>query len=114
MSQKLHYALFKAAPNTQPPFALELGIDANNRVEISGCEHIPDAVQKMEEYVKEKGISYAENFTLVYPIFMQAMNTEHESTMHSIAWLIKDEADKKSWNFDRIGGYTGKTEDSFW
>jgi hypothetical protein len=29
------------------------------------------------------------------------------------AWLIKDEADKKAWNFDRIGGYTGKTTEAY-
>ena len=36
-----------------------------------------------------------------------------EMTMHQITWLNNDEADKKSLNFDRIGGYTGKTIDSF-
>jgi hypothetical protein len=41
------------------------------------------------------------------------MNTDSEGTMHQIAWLIKDEADKKSWEFNRIGGYTGNTPASF-
>ena len=41
------------------------------------------------------------------------MNSEYEGTMHQIAWLIKDEADKKACNFDRIGGYTGKTTEAY-
>lgn len=111
--EKLQYVLFNAAPNTNPPFSIELGIDKNKKHEIRDCEHIPDAILKMETYCTENQISYAEKFTLLYPIYLQAMNTEFEMTMHNIAWLIKEEADKKNWNFDRIGGYTGKTPDSF-
>lgn len=112
-TKTLHYVLFQAAPNTQPPFKIELGLDAEDKQEIAGCAHIPDAIVKLEAYCTEHEIDRSGKITLLYPIYLQAMNTEHEGTMHNIAWLIKEEADKKGWEFDRTGGYTGKTAENF-
>jgi hypothetical protein len=53
------------------------------------------------------------DFVLLYPIYMDAMDTDSETAMHSIASLIKDQADAKGWKFDRPGGLTGKTERDF-
>lgn len=111
--KQVQCALFKAAPNTNPPFVLEVGIDNKTTIDILDCANIPDAIAKIEASCAEQGLSFAEKFTLLYPIYLEAMNSEYESTMHQIAWLIKDEADKKGWGFDRIGGYTGKTLLSF-
>ncbi len=113
MQKKLHYVLFLAAPNTVPPFNIELGFAADEKENLTGCAHIPDAITKLNAYMLEHNIGLSEQFTLIYPIYLEAMNTEHEMTMHNIAWLIKDEADKKGWQFDRIGGYTGRTTSNF-
>ena len=41
------------------------------------------------------------------------MNTDFESSMHQIAWLIKDEADKHGWGFGRVGGLSGTNKEDF-
>lgn len=108
----LHYALFNAHPASNPPFTISLGLN-NEAVTLSDCQNIPEAVQKMMQYCEQNSISLSPEFVLLYPIYMDAMNTESEGIMHQIAWLIKDEADAKSWNFNRIGGLTGTTEKDF-
>jgi hypothetical protein len=109
----LYYALIQAYPASQPPFSIELGFGKGEKYELKECLHIPDGVEKIEKFCTEKAIKFSENFTLIYPIYLEIMDTDSESTMHSIAWLIKDQADARKWNFDRIGGYTGKTVDDF-
>jgi hypothetical protein len=109
----VHYALFKAHPSSQPPFSVELGTGKDSFIEINNCQHIPDAVSKIEALCAEKGLIISPGFVLLYPIYMEAMDSDYEGTMHQIAWLIKDEADKKGWKFDRIGGYTGNTPQTF-
>jgi len=108
----IHYALFMAHPATEPPFDISLGIDSEVFV-LKDCDHIPDGIARLEKHIKENNLELSPNFVLLYPIYMDAMNTTNESTMHSIAWMIKDEADAKGWNFDRIGGLTGRTERDF-
>jgi hypothetical protein len=112
-TKTVYYALFKAYPKSEPPFPIELGFGQGEKYELKDCLHIPDAVERLEHFCKEKSIKFSDNFTLIYPIYMEIMDTDSESTMHSIAWLIKDQADAKKWNFDRIGGYTGKTAEDF-
>jgi hypothetical protein len=109
----VYYALFKAHPSTQPPFIVELGTGKNSFFEIKDCQHIPDAIEKIEAFCKENNASISPNFTLIYPIYLDAMDTDFESTMHQIAWLVKEQADAKGWKFDRIGGYTGLTTMNF-
>jgi hypothetical protein len=110
---KIYYALYEAAPNTEPPFDLALGYGKDKVFWIKDCAHIPDATQKIEAYIAEHDLELDENFTLIYPIYLGAMNTEYESTMLQIACLIKEEADKKGWNYDRVGGYTNRMPNDF-
>jgi hypothetical protein len=58
-------------------------------------------------------MSKSAQFTLLYPIYLSAMDTDDEATMHEVASLIKGQADRHAWKFDRIDGYTGKTRASF-
>jgi hypothetical protein len=109
----IYYALFNAHPSTNPPFSVELGTGKNSFFELKDCQHIPDAINKFEAFCKEKSLILSPNFTLIYPIYLEAMNSEYEGTMHQIAWLIKEQADAKGWKFDRIGGYTGMTALNF-
>ena len=109
----VYYALFKAHPSTRPPFTVELGYGRNMFFEIPECQHVPDAMEKIEAVCNEKSLVISPEFTLIYPIYLDAMDTDFEDTMHQIAWLIKDQADAKKLNFDRIGGYTGKTTVNF-
>ena len=112
-SLSLSYALFHCDPFSQPPFNLELGFsDSSDRL-ITGCNSIPDAIGKMEDFCRTNNMSKSMGFTLLYPIYLEAMDTDAESVMHNVAWMIKEEADKNSWNFERIGGYTGITTSDF-
>ena len=106
----VHYALFHAIPALQPPFKISLGI-GSNIVYLEKCESIPDGIDKIISHTSTLILS--PTFTLLYPIYLEAMNTDYESTMLTIAWLIKEPADKNGWKFDRIGGYTNTTEKDF-
>lgn len=109
---KIHYALFNAKPDTEPPFDIEIFVD-NQKIMLSDCKHIPDGIDKIKEYCNQNKVEFSQNFTLLYPIFLEIMNTDYENTMHSIAWLIKNAADQNKWNFNRIGGYTGLSTKNF-
>lgn len=109
----LSYVLFHCNPFLQPPFNLELGFSDKTVKHIAGCAHIPDALEKLEDFCIKENISKSICFTLLYPIYLEAMDTEYESIMHNVAWIIKEQADKNKWNFDRIGGYTGKSTSDF-
>ncbi len=116
MATTLCWTLFEADPSAQPPFSIRLGIiDQGERKEISidNCQHIPDAVEKLKKWVVDTEAVISKSFTLLYPIYMQIMDSDFEDTMHQVAWLIKDEADKNSWGFNRVNGLDGKTEDDF-
>jgi hypothetical protein len=112
-SKIIYYALFNAHPSTNPPFSVELGTGINSFFELKDCQHIPDAIARINSFCKEKSLTLSTNFVLLYPIYLEAMDTEYEGAMHQIAWLIKEQADAKKWQFDRIGGYTGMTTASF-
>lgn len=109
----LSYALFHCNPLLEPPFTLELGFNDASVKELTECAHIPEALEKMEALCQEQNISKSPNFTLIYPIYLEAMDTDSETTMHYVAGLILDEATKNNWQFGRIGGYTGKTTADF-
>src|SRR5258706_10072743 len=103
----IHWTLFQADPSAQPPFLIQLGItEDGNRKEISidNCQHIPDAVEKLKEWSLDNGAVMPATFTLLYPIYLQLMGSDSEDTMHQVAWLIKDEADKNKWAFSRVDG----------
>ncbi len=106
----VHYALFNAHPASQPPFTITLGV-ASGTHSINDCKDIPNGIEKIITECKNLFIS--PDFVLLYPIYMDAMDTDSEMTMHNIAWLIKEPADKNGWKFDRIGGLTNKTERDF-
>lgn len=109
----LCYALFNCHPTSQPPFTLSLGFSDGVKLNIENCAHIPEALEKMEEYCKKEKIERSSQFTLLYPIFMEAMNTDSESAMHNIAWIIKEKADENKWNFDRTGGLSNRKPEDF-
>jgi hypothetical protein len=109
----IYYALFNAHPTSEPPFTIELGTGKNSFFELKDCLHIPDGILRIENFCKEKSLVLSPGFVLIYPIYLDAMNTDSEAAMHQIAWLIKEKADAKKWQFERIGGYTGKTVASF-
>jgi hypothetical protein len=111
--KELCYALFHCDPRNEPPFTLELGFSDRSTFNIEGCAHIPEALEKLELYCAEQGISLSRTLALLYPIYLEAMDTDDEDTMHQVAWLIKEQADRRKWAFERIGGYSGKTRDSF-
>jgi hypothetical protein len=111
--KELCYALFHCDPRREPPFTLELGFSDRSTFNLESCAHIPDALEKLESYCIAQGVSRTGSLTLIYPIYLEAMDTDDEATMHEVAWLIKEQADSRDLAFERIGGYTGKTRDNF-
>lgn len=109
----LTYALFYCDPSLEPPFYLELGFSDVSFKRIEDCAHIPDAIEKLEAFCTIGNISKSPGFTLLYPVYLEAMGTDNEDAMHNIAWLIKEQADKHTWNFARVDGYTGKSQIDF-
>ena len=109
----LSYALFYCDPSQEPPFDLELGFTDVSFKKLNNCAHIPDALEKLEAFCAQENISRTPGFTLLYPVYTEAMGTENEDAMHNIAWLIKEQADKNNWNFARVDGYTGKSQLDF-
>jgi hypothetical protein len=57
----------------------------------SPCKDVPDAIAQLEKIAGDKGISIEKNITLVYPLDMR----------HGLAWAVKENADKKGWQFSR-------------
>jgi hypothetical protein len=82
-------------------------------ISIENCAHIPDAVEKLKKLVVDNLYILSPGFTLLYPIYMEIMGGDHEDTMHQIAWLVKDEADKNRWGFNRVGGLDGSLKAHF-
>ncbi len=111
--RELCYALFHCDPFTEPPFEFELGFSDHSTFSINGCDHIPDALEKLDLHCTAESIIKAVHFTLLYPIYLKAMESDVENKMHMIASLIKTQADDNKWNFGRIGGYTGMTPESY-
>ena len=109
----LSYALFHCNPSHQPPFTLDLGFSDTSVKLLTDCTHIPDAIEKLEDVCKKENIVKSNSFTLLYPIFLEAMDTDDEVTMHEVAWIIKEQADNHKWTFARIDGYTGKSAADF-
>jgi hypothetical protein len=109
----VYYALFNADPALEPPFSIELGTGKNSFFELKDCKHIPDGIERIHAFCEEKSLVLSPDFVLLYPIYLEAMDTDSEGTMHQIAWLIKEQADAKKWKFNRIGGYTGTTTLNF-
>jgi hypothetical protein len=110
--ETIYYAIFFAHPSTEPPFAVELGA-ANKIFTLSDCLHIPDSIERIKAFCKTNEAQLDANFTLLYPIYMDAMDSDYEGTMHHIAWLIKEAADKNAWKFNRTGGFTGNSVATF-
>lgn len=99
--------LFLLPPTIQPPFQVRLGVETTNPdvkamgdFMISECQDIPDAVQKSLAIIENLNVKIANDFTLVFPMFV-GRNSEEEAIIIDTAWLIKDAADEKGWLFSR-------------
>jgi hypothetical protein len=112
-SSLLSYALFHCDPFREPPFYIDLGFSNRSVRQLTDCANIPEAIERLEEFCQKENIRKSSGFTLLYPIYLEAMDTDAESTMHNVAWLIKEQADKNKWNFGRIDGYTGKSTEDY-
>lgn len=109
---QIHYALFVIDPASNPPFNIELGLDGGETHLLENCLNIPDGISRLKKFLENKAILLP-HFTLVYPIYLNAMGTDAENTMLQIASLIKDEADANKWGFGRVGGLTGTKPQDF-
>ena len=60
--------------------------------------HVPFAIEQIQKFSNENSIKLDEKLTLVYPI----------DNRHNLAWMVKDNADKNNWQFERyipVGQY---------
>ena len=109
---QVHYALFMIHPASNPPFNIELGLDGGKTHLLENCLNIPDGTSKLKGFSENSGILLP-HFTLLYPIYLDAMGTDAERSMFNIAWLIKEAADANQWGFGRVGGLTGTKPQDF-
>ena len=49
----LSYALFQCNPFREPPFDVELGFSDKSMKHLTDCAHIPDAIEKLENFCKK-------------------------------------------------------------
>jgi hypothetical protein len=108
----LYYAVFNLHPAKGYPFELELGFQ-NEVIPLKDCESVADAVQKMEEYCQNQNIDKSPRFTLLYPIYLDVMDTDYEMTMFGITEQIFENAMTKGWAFNRVGGLTNQRPADF-
>lgn len=119
METTIHWANFIIDPSLAPPFNVECGLISNYEVvskityTLFNCQNIGDASDKIIALCNEREILLHKNFTLIYPIYQNALGTEHEDTMNEIAEYIMEEAEIRGWKFARIGGLTGLSEGNF-
>ena len=91
-------------PDSKPPANLRIGIQSQpqdkNRILIDvivfGGESIPDMIKKIEDTLKKLNISKSNDFSLIYPNYGTDVMTEI-----NLAYMIKEEAEKNKWRFDR-------------
>jgi hypothetical protein len=99
---------FLIEPGTQPPCTVRLGLrtPTGDRIAmladvvIAGVAHIPDGIEKAEVVLKRLGVAKTQNFALVYPLYA-VEDPDLEMQSHELAWLVKEEADRRGWGFAR-------------
>lgn len=105
---KARSLLFLILPTTDAPFQVRLGLQTyNDQLQASGdftimnCPSIKEAVLQAKSIVQSLGLVYADDFTLVLPMF-PTRTSEQEAQLINNAWMIKEEADAQGWDFSRI------------
>ncbi len=105
---KARSLLLLMMPNSDAPFQARLGLQTfDERLQASGdftlmnCLSIEHAVIQAKTIVQNLGLHYADDFTLVLPMF-PAHNSAQEAALINNAWLIKEQADIEGWEFSRI------------
>lgn len=68
------------------PMGYNSGIHFQGDSVVGFHSNIFNAIDKIKKALT--GFNIQESFALIYPIYMEAMETDHEMTMHSIAHLI--------------------------
>ncbi|MGA7729774.1 MAG: hypothetical protein WCD37_00730 [Chloroflexia bacterium] len=99
---------FLIEPGTQPPCKVRLGlrtpmgdpITMLADVVIAGVAHIPDGIEKAETVLKRLGVAKTQDFALVYPLYA-VDDPDLEMQSYELAWLVKEEADRRGWGFTR-------------
>jgi len=101
------YILILYPPTIEPPFNVRLGVQTNvEELRSTGdfmivyCNSVQDGVDKALQVVQELNLPFAEDFTIVYPMF-NGKDEEEEAKIIDTAWKIKAVADEKGWLFSR-------------
>ena len=101
------YILVLLPPTVKTGFNVRLGIQTNidevrstGDIAITKCETIAKGVAHALNVIDNLGLKFAEDFTLVYPMFHPATE-EEEVTIINTAWEIKAIADEHQWLFAR-------------
>ncbi len=98
------WALLDADPSKKPPFTVWVGLQSTadhsmSETLIENCTHIPNALAKLEEFLKERNLWAAEDFTLIYPRYN--CGDDLETTMNYLAGIVLEAAEKRNWYFAR-------------
>ncbi len=105
MKLTARWILLDIPPGSSPPCTARVGfesttgeVQALGDVLVSPCRDVPDAVDRCLAVLAELGLAGVP-LMLVYPRYQVADALEME--MHQIAWVIKDEADRRGFAFAR-------------
>ena len=98
------WALFMIEPDSKTPGNLRIGIQSKPEDDthiliyatVFGGENIPDMVKKIDDTLKKLNISKSNDFSLIYSNY----GTDGMAEIN-IAHMIKEEAEKNKWGFDR-------------
>jgi len=106
MNLTARWILINIPPGSEPPCNARIGFLSTTSsypvlgdVEVAGCNDVPDAIEKCGAVIAELGLAMSKTFDLVYPRY--AVSGPLELAMHEIAWIVKDEAERRGFGFER-------------
>ncbi len=101
------YILILWPPTLKDAFNVRVGLQTNvetlravGDMMVVNCKSIEGGVASAVDIITNLGLKYADDFTLVYPLFAGA-NEEEEAQIINTAWEVKEVADEQNWVFSR-------------
>jgi hypothetical protein len=100
------WILFDIPPGSKPPCLARIGFMSTSGdfkvlgdVTVAECLNVPDGLAKCRAVIDELGLALSDPFDLIYPRY--AVEGPLELEMHQLAWVIKEEADRQGYGFER-------------
>jgi hypothetical protein len=106
MDLSARWILIDIPPGTEPPCQARLGFQSTSGptqvlgdLAVQPCRDVPHAIDCCLAAAAALGLPLGAPFSLIYPRY--PVDGPLEAEMHEIAWVIKEAADTRGWEFDR-------------